>query len=127
LEFTAVGVCIAHRLQIPAHRITHQSHPLSATRGALLRPFHADPPLCGCLTVWARCAVVIPSHGGVDRSQPARWVRVGGYELVLLRCCEVSGAALAGGRVHSGSRRLSRWWCRSRCSARAPWGSFMGS
>lgn len=64
LEFTAVGVCIAHRLQIPAHRLTHQRHPFSATHSTLLTPFHADP-LCGCLTMWTRRAGVIPSHGAL--------------------------------------------------------------
>ena len=46
IESTAVGVCIAHRLQIPVHRLAHLSPPQRGTDHATPSPSRLGPSSC---------------------------------------------------------------------------------
>jgi len=68
LEFTAVGICIAHGLQIPAHRLTDQSCPLWCD--ASPTPFDEISSVVASPGGSGR-AGVIASQSGTDRSTRA--------------------------------------------------------
>jgi hypothetical protein len=123
-----VGVCIAHRLQIPADRLTHQSHPLSAAPNTPAMLFHRDflprlphrvgraccghPPRAVVLTNFTRCR---SGAAGVDG-------------LVLLMCCWRAGAGTGRWLAPRGlGGAVARVVGAADARKQAPWISIMGS